>query len=124
MLESLIEKSGNNLWYKTWKKEMENVSVAFEFKHHGYKPPPGWIETSRHLIWDVKMDFTRIARWVKDRHKTADIVLSSFAGVVSWENVRIALTYAALNDLGVIAADIQNAYLQSTIIRAPLCCLW
>ena len=62
---------------------MENVSVTFEFKHHGYKPSPGWIETSGHLIWDVKMDFTRKARWVKDGHKTADIVSSSFAGVVS-----------------------------------------
>ena len=34
----LDRKNGNNLWYKAWKKEMENVSVAFEFKHHGYKP--------------------------------------------------------------------------------------
>ena len=92
---------------------MENVSVAFEFKHHRYKPSPGWIETSGHRIWDVKMDFTRKARWVKDGHKTADIVSSSFAGVVSRESVRIALTYAALNDIAVVAADIQNAYLQA-----------
>ena len=98
---------------KAWKMEMENVSIAFEFKHHGYKPPPDWIETSGHLIWDVKIDFTRKARWVKDGHKTADIVLSSFAGVVSRESVPIALTYAALNDIPVVAADIQNAYLQA-----------
>ena len=52
------------------------------------------------------MDFTRKARWVKDGHKTADIVSSSFAGVVSRESVRIALTYAALNDIPVVAADI------------------
>ena len=107
----LDRKNGNNLWYKAWKKEMENVSVAFEFKHHGYKPPPDWIETSGHLIWDVKMDFTRKARWVKDGHKTADIVSSSFAGVVSRKSVQIALTYAALNDIPVVATDIQNAYL-------------
>ena len=62
---------------------MKNVSVAFKFKHHGYKPPPDQIETSGHLIWDVKMNFTRKARWVKDGHKTADIVSLSFAGVVS-----------------------------------------
>ena len=58
------------------------------------------------------MDFTRKARWVKDGHKTEDIVSSSFAGVVSRESVRIALTYAALNDIPVVAADIQNEYLQ------------
>ena len=59
------------------------------------------------------MDFTRKARWVKDGHKTADIVSSSFAGVVSRKSVQIALTYAALNDIPVVAADIQNAYLQA-----------
>ena len=88
---------------------MENVSVAFEFKHHDYKPSSEWIQTSGHLIWDVKMDFIRKTRQVKDGHKTADIVLSSFAGIVSRESVQIALTYAALNDIPVVAADIQNA---------------
>jgi hypothetical protein len=38
---------------------------------------------------------------------------STFAGVVSRESVRIALTYAALNGLEVCAADIRNAYLQA-----------
>ena len=52
---------------------------------------------------------------MKDGHKTADIVSSSFAGVVSQESVQIALTYAALNDIPVVAADIQNAYLQAPL---------
>ena len=34
---------------------------------------------------------------------------SKYAGVVSRDIVRIALTYAALNDVYVTAADIQNA---------------
>mmetsp|Transcript_27022 Transcript_27022/g.31442 ORF Transcript_27022/g.31442 Transcript_27022/m.31442 type:complete len:84 (+) Transcript_27022:688-939(+) len=33
--------------------------------------------------------------------------------VVSRESVRIAFTYAALNELPVMAADIRNAYLQA-----------
>jgi len=33
--------------------------------------------------------------------------------VVSREIVQIALTYAALHDLDVFAADVQNAYLQA-----------
>ena len=63
------------------------------------------------------MDFTRKARsrWVKDGHRTPDPLTSGYAGVVSRESVRIALTYAALNGLDVWAADtdIQNAYLQA-----------
>ena len=65
------------------------------------------------MVFDVKMDFTRKARWVKDGHRTVDPDQSTFAGVVSRESVRIALTYAALNDISVTAADIQNAYLQA-----------
>ena len=59
------------------------------------------------------MDFTRKARWVLDGHKTANPIGSTYAGVVSRESVRIALTYAALNELDVVAADIRNAYLQA-----------
>eukprot|EP00957_Ditylum_brightwellii_P098259 7486595-Ditylum_brightwellii.AAC.1 len=59
------------------------------------------------------MDFTRKARWVLDGHKTPDPVESMYASVVSRESVRIAFTYAALNNLDVWAAVIQNAYLQA-----------
>ena len=56
-------------------------------------------------------------RWVLDGHKTADPVYSTYAGVVSYESVRIALTYAALNKLDVCAANIQNAYIQAPSSR-------
>ena len=101
---------------------MRNVSVAFEILEEGVKPPPGWTGSSGHLVWDVKMDFTRKAiwlftrkaRWVKDGHRTKiDPNTSGYAGVVSRESVRIALTYAALKGLDVMAADTQNAYLQA-----------
>jgi hypothetical protein len=65
------------------------------------------------MIFDVKMDYTRKARWVLDGHKTPPPERSTYAGVVSRDSVRIALTYAALNDLDVWAADIRNAYLQA-----------
>ena len=59
------------------------------------------------------MDFTRRARWVLDGHKTPDPIGSTYAGVVSRESVRIALTYGALNELDVFTANTQNAYLQA-----------
>ena len=77
------------------------------------KAPAGWHLVTGHLVWDVKMDFTRKARWVLDGHKTADPIGSTYAGVVSRESIRIVFTYAALNDLDIFAADIKNAYLQA-----------
>ena len=66
-----------------------------------------------HLIFDVKMDLTRKARLVADGHKTPDPVESTYAGVVSRESLRIALTYASLMSLQVWGADIQNTYISA-----------
>ena len=105
--------NGDRLWQDAIEKEMPNILVAFEILDHDAPIPVGWIKSSGHLVFDVKMDFTRKARWVKDGHKTKDPVESTFAGVVSRESVRIALTYAALNGIDVKVGDIQNAYLQA-----------
>ena len=101
------------MWRDALKKEMYNVGVAFEILDEGAHAPHGWKRVTGHLVWDVKMDFTRKARWVLDGHKTQDPIGSTYAGVVSRESVHIALTYAALNELDVSAADIWNAYLQA-----------
>ena len=61
----------------------------------------------------MKSIFTSNTRWVKDGHRTPDPNTSAYAGVVSRESVRVVLTYAALMNLDVMAADIQNAYLQA-----------
>ena len=61
------------------------------------------------------MDFTRKARWVKDGHRTPDPTTSAYAGVVSRDSVRVALTYAELMNLEVMVADIQNSYLQAPL---------
>ena len=109
----LDAKNKNTLWQDALDKEVRNVGVAFEVLTYGKQAPPGWSKVTGHLIWDLKMDFTRKARWVLDGHKTASPIGSTYAGVVSRESVRIAFTYAALNGLDVCAADIQNAYLQA-----------
>ena len=109
----LDRQNGNTLWMDALRKEMFNVGVAFEVLEEGAKAPKGWNKVTGHIVWDLKMDFTRKARWVLDGHKTPDPDGSTYAGVVSRDSVRIALTYAALNDLNVFAADIRNAYLQA-----------
>ena len=92
---------------------MGNVLVAFDILDPDTKIPVGWSKSSGHIIFDVKMDFTCKARWVKDGHLTHAPVQSTHSGVVSRESIRIALLYAALNGIDVVAGDIQNAYLQA-----------
>ena len=101
--------NGNTFWMDALKKEMYNVGVAFGILEDGSKAPSGWTKVTGHIFWDMKMDFTRKARWVLDGHKTPDPEGSSYAAVVSRESVRIALAYAALNRLDVFAADFRSS---------------
>ena len=110
---AIDKKNGDDFWSKALAKEMLNVGIAFDILEDDASMPVGWDKVTGHIIFDVKMDFTRKARWVLDGHKTADPVCSTYAGVVSRESVRIALTYAALNGVDVFAADIRNAFLQA-----------
>ena len=110
---AIDRKNGNNLWKHAIDKEMNNLKVAFDILPQGKRAPVGYTKSSGHIIFDVRMTLERKARWVKDGHRTPEPQNSTFAGVVSRESVRIALTYAALNGLSVCACDIQNAYLQA-----------
>ena len=121
----LDRQNGNTMWFDATNKEMANVGIAFEIQPREVtKAPPGWTKASGHLIFDVKMDFTRKARWVKDGHRTPDSITSSYAGVVSKESIRIALTYAAMHGFEVFAADIRNAYLQAPTTEKHYLGLW
>ena len=90
----LDKRNGNSMWMDTLAKEMFNVGIAFEVLEEKQSAPPGWSKVTGHFVWDVKMDFTRKARWVLDGHKTPDPIGSAYAGVVSRESIRIAFTYA------------------------------
>ena len=73
----LDRKNGNNLWTDAFEMEMYNIGVAFEILEDGKSSPAGYIKVSVHLVWSVKMDFTRKARWVLDGHKTTVPVVPS-----------------------------------------------
>ena len=74
---------------------------------------PSWMDQGcRPYFFDVKMYFTRKARFVLDGHTTPNPIESTYPGVVSHESVKIAFTYATLNGLNVFAGDIHNAYVQ------------
>ena len=111
--EEIDKKNGNTLWQDAIRLEISNIGVAFDILERGENPPPGYSKSSGHMIYDVKMDFTRKGRWVKDGHRTPYPESSSYAGVVSRESIRIFLTHAALHGVPVMAADVCNAYLQA-----------
>ncbi len=106
-------KNSNTLWQDALAKEIGNVCVAFEILGPNAKAPPDWHKALSHIVFDIKMDFTRKARWVKVGHKSPDSTTSSFAGIVSHDSIHVSLTYAALLGLPVIGVDICNAYLQA-----------
>ena len=106
--------NGNTLWWDAICKEMRNVRPAFEAWDKDISEIPiGYQEVKCHLIFDVKMgeNFRRKARFVAGGHTTDVPITLTYASVVSQDSVRIALTIAALNNLQVLACDIQNAYL-------------
>ena len=92
---------------------MSNIGVAFKILDTGDTPPQGYSKSSGHMIYSVKMDFTRKARWVKDGKRTPDPESSIYARVVSRESIRILLTHAALHGVTVMSSDVHNAYLQA-----------
>ena len=114
--------NGDSYWMDALHKEMSNVRVAFQFiEGDNPKAPPGYQTIGAHLIWDIKMeDFRRKARYVAQGNLTEAPKTMTYASVVSRESVRIALTLAALNDLEVKSADIQNAYLTAPC-REKIC---
>jgi hypothetical protein len=104
--------NGNTMWQDAIAKEMKGVRVGFKILEDSESVPNGYQYVGCHMIFDVKMeDFRRKARLVAQGNMTEAPATLTYASVVSRESVRIALTLAALNDLEVKAADIQNAYL-------------
>ena len=108
------QKNGNALWWDSIIKEMKNVRPAFEeWEGTVDEIDNAYQEIKCHLIFDIKIgeNFRRKARFVAGGHTTDTPACMTYASVVTRDSVRIALTIAALNDLKILACDIQNAYL-------------
>jgi hypothetical protein len=104
--------TGTHFWRHAIEKEMQNVNPAFEFKVYDVMPV-GCKRIDCHMIFDVKFDLDRKARFVAGGHQTDPPKDSTYASVVSRDSVRIAFLIAALNDLEVLAADVQSAYINA-----------
>ena len=102
---------------------MSKVKVAWE-AHEGIAPDDvrsgkvpdliGFQEIGCHVVFDVKMmDFTQKARFVAGGHTTEAPTSTTYSSVASWDSVRIGFLIAALNDLEIMACDLENAYLNA-----------
>ncbi|KAL7525855.1 hypothetical protein ACHAWF_001533, partial [Thalassiosira exigua] len=116
------KETGTDFWEKAMIKEMAKAKVSYELvdgctpeEVRSNKVPAlrGYQEISCHIIFDVKMDFTRKARFVANGSTTDTPSTLTYSSVLSRDSVRIALLVAALNDLDIFACDIGNAYLNA-----------
>ena len=107
------KEEGHNLWYEAIQDEMKRIIDAFEQFDGDPTELIGYQEITTHIIFDIKLgeNFRRKARLVADGHKTEPPSSVTYSSVVSRDSVRLCLLYAALNDLDVLAGDIENAYL-------------
>jgi hypothetical protein len=76
---------------------------------HGYQ------EIKCHIVFDVKMDLTRKARFCANGNETSTPASAVYSSVVSRDSVRLAFLIASLNDLDILATDITNAYLNAPV---------
>jgi hypothetical protein len=117
------EETGMTFWMDAIRKEMEKVKIAFEFCE-SWTPQQirdglargdfvGYQEIDCHMIFDIKMDLTRKARFVAGGHTMETPTSITYSSVVSRDSVRIAFLIAALNDVDIMACDVSNAYLNA-----------
>jgi hypothetical protein len=106
--------NGNKFWEEAIVKDMKNIRVAFKFLEPSEKPAPGYKKILLRMIFDIRMDFTRKARLVAGGHLTDPPSCLTYSSVMSRESAQIAFLIAAINRYDVIAADVQNDYVQET----------
>ena len=96
----------------TWKAD-ENFTPE-QIRYQKTNEYIGFQEIGCHLIFDVKMDFTRKASFMAGGHTTEAPLTITYSIVVSRDSVRLAFMIASLNGLDIMSCNLENAYLNST----------
>ena len=115
--------NGNTPWWDAICQEMTNVRQAFEKleKKEG-ELPPGYQMIKCHFTFDIKMveNCRRKARLVTNGNETEVPAALTYSSVVTRDSVRIALLIASLNDLQLLACNMQNPYVAADF-REKIC---
>jgi hypothetical protein len=100
-------------WRDAIQKEMSNNRKAFQFLENHESVPSGYKWIMCHMIFDVKMDFTRKAHYVAGGHMTNPPSSLTYSSLVLRDSICFAFVLAALNDINLLATDIGNAHLNA-----------
>ena len=73
------------------------------------KPPSGYKKIPCHMIYDVKFDGRRKARFVAGGHLTMDPGEDAYAGVVAPDAVRLGMFAAVHNNLKVLILEMPTS---------------
>ena len=65
------------------------------------------------MVFDIKMDFTRKARFVAGGHTTEAPASMTYSSVVLRDSIRLAFLIAALNDIDILSVNLENAFIQA-----------
>ena len=92
--------------------------VAFNILHDYELPPSGSQYMKCHMVFSFKVDhfFRKACQVAGDLMVEAPKRLT-YASIVSRESVRIALSFASLDDLDVKTSDIQSVYLTAPCVH-------
>ena len=115
--------TGTDFWRKAVNKEISEVKVAWkadkkftpeQIRSHKTNEYIGLQKIGCHLIFDIKMDFTRKARFVAGGHTTEAPAAITYSSAVSRDSVRLPFMIVALNGLDIMSCDLENAYIKAT----------
>ena len=119
---NIDRETGTTYWQDAIIKERVKVCVAWKARNDvtpddvrqgKAKDMIGYQEITCHMVFDVKPDFTRKARFVANGATTETPSSVTYSSVASRDSIRLMFMIAALNDLKIFACDIGNAYLNA-----------
>jgi hypothetical protein len=111
----LDAENGNTLWQDACNLELGQIMEYEAFKDKGinFDPGAGFKKISAHLVFAVKHDGKRKARFVAGGHLTDTPIDPVYSSVISQRGLRILTFLAELQGQECWSTDIGNAYLES-----------
>ena len=109
------EETGTTFWHNAIEKERKNVMPTFEFSDTN-KIPKFHKLISCHMVFDIKLRSLAHKAWyVAGGHQMDPPKDTTYLSVILRDSVWITFLAATLNDLNILAADVQNTYLNMLI---------
>ena len=107
------KENSNTLWWDAIMLEIKNILTAFELYNGDVQKIVSYQKIKCHFVFDIKLgeNFRRKDQVVGGGHVTDPPSSFTYSSVISRDSVKILLLVAALNDLNILACDIQSAYL-------------